>query len=152
MQKPKKQQFFCYPYPRPAVTVDVVVVTREAKRRVLLIRRKHEPFGGKWAIPGGFVDMAEPLEVAARRELLEETGIVAGKLVQLQTFGDPGRDPRGRTISVVYQTEVDANRLNPHAADDAAAAAWHPLDRLPTLAFDHKQILAYARKRLKKKD
>jgi 8-oxo-dGTP diphosphatase len=150
VQKQKQQQFFCYPYPRPAVTVDVVVVTRESKRRVLLIRRKHKPFAGKWAIPGGFVDMDEPLEVAARRELLEETRVAAGKLEQLQTFGDPGRDPRGRTISVVYLTEVDAGHLNPHADDDAAAVGWHPLNRLPPLAFDHNEILGFARKYLKK--
>src|SRR5690348_9654260 len=103
---------FCYQYPRPAVTVDVVIVTREAKPRVLLIRRKHEPHLGQWAIPGGFVDMDEALEVAARRELLEETGVRARKLEQLGTWGDPGRDPRGRTISVVYLADVDAERVH----------------------------------------
>ena len=82
-------------YPRPAVTVDVVIVTREAEPRVLLIRRKLDPFAGMWAIPGGFVDMDESLEEAARRELREETGVETGQLEQLHTFGDPGRDPRG---------------------------------------------------------
>jgi 8-oxo-dGTP diphosphatase len=139
---------YTYDYPRPAVTVDVVIVTRERRPRVLLVRRKHEPFAGMWAIPGGFVDMDEPLEAAARRELREETGVEAGRLEQLHTFGDPGRDPRGRTISVVYLARVDADRVRPEAADDAAEVGWHPLSRLPPLAFDHQQILACARRRL----
>ena len=140
---------YTYDYPRPAVTVDVVIVTRSARRRVLLIRRKHEPFAGMWAIPGGFVDMDEPLEIAARRELREETGVTTGRLEQLATFGDPGRDPRGRVISVVYLAQVDPSQVQPRAADDAAEVAWHPLHRLPPLAFDHKEILACARKHLK---
>ena len=146
---PKKS--FCYEYPRPAVTVDTVIVTRERPPRVLLIRRKHEPFVGMWAIPGGFVDMEEALEDAARRELVEETGVQVEELEQLHTFGDPKRDPRGRTISVVYLARVDAARVSPRAADDAAEADWHPLDRLPPLAFDHDRILACARERLRKK-
>src|SRR3954451_4124928 len=93
---------YCYEYPRPAVTVDAVIVTREERPRVLLIRRKHDPFAGQWAIPGGFVNMDESLDDAVRRELQEETGVKASRLEQLHTFGDPSRDPRGRTISVVY--------------------------------------------------
>jgi 8-oxo-dGTP diphosphatase len=143
---------FCYPYPRPAVTVDVVIVTREPRPRVLLIRRKHEPYTGHWAIPGGFVDMDEPLEDAARRELHEETGVRTRKLEQLGTFGDPERDPRGRTISVVYLAQVDAERIHPEANDDAAEVGWFPLSRPPAeLAFDHHQILAAARQRLRDK-
>jgi 8-oxo-dGTP diphosphatase len=140
---------FTYEYPRPAVTVDIVIATRERKPRVLLIRRKHEPFAGCWALPGGFVDMDEPLEAAARRELLEETGVRAARLVQLHTFGDPGRDPRGRTVSVVYLAHVDARRVAPRAADDAAEVGWFALARLPKLAFDHRDILRCARKHLK---
>ena len=102
-----KQQY-CYDYPRPAVTVDIVIVTREPRPRVLLVRRKHDPFAGMWAVPGGFVEMDESLEDAAHRELKEETGIKAGRLRQLHTFGAPGRDPRGRTISVVYMAQLDA--------------------------------------------
>src|ERR1700737_4987912 len=102
---------YTYDYPRPAVTVDVVIVTREGRPRVLLIRRKNEPFRGMWAIPGGFVDMDESLEDAARRELREETGVRARRLEQLHTFGGPGRDPRGRVISVAYLAEVDASRV-----------------------------------------
>jgi 8-oxo-dGTP diphosphatase len=143
--RPKK---YCYEYPRPAVTVDIVLVTQEKQRRVLLIRRKHLPFAGKWALPGGFVDMDETLEAAARRELQEETGLEVGALEQLHTFGDPGRDPRGRTISVVYLGEVDATHLQPKAADDAAELGWHSLRKRPPLAFDHAQILAFARLRL----
>lgn len=143
---PKKR--FCYEYPRPAVTVDVVIVTREAKPRVLLIRRKHEPFAGRWAIPGGFVDMDESLEAAAHRELFEETGVQTGDLEQLHTFGDPKRDPRGRTISVAFLALVNPDEVHPQAGDDAAAAAWHSLRRPPKLAFDHASILAMARKRL----
>jgi 8-oxo-dGTP diphosphatase len=140
---------FTYDYPRPAVTVDVVIVTREASPRVLLIRRKHDPFAGAWALPGGFVDMDEALDDAARRELFEETGVRAGPLVQLHAFGSPDRDPRGRTISIAYLARVDARRVRPVAGDDAADAAWHALARLPKLAFDHKEILAFARRYLK---
>src|SRR5471030_513755 len=126
---------YTYEYPRPAVSVDVVIVTREPKPRVLLIRRKHEPFEGMWAIPGGFVDMDEPLDDAARRELFEETGVRMKKLVQLHTFGDPQRDPRGRNISVTYLALVDADKLAPRAGDDAAAVGWFSLHRPPRLAF-----------------
>jgi 8-oxo-dGTP diphosphatase len=145
-----KRGSYTYGYPRPAVTVDVVVVTREPEPRVLLIRRKQDPFAGAWALPGGFVEMDETLESAARRELREETGIRAEPLEQLHTFGDPGRDPRGWTISVVYLTIVDAAKVHPVAADDAREAAWHILGQLPPLAFDHAHILACARTRLQR--
>ncbi len=147
MSKSRKQPY-CYEYPRPSVTVDVVIVTRERKPRVLLIRRKHDPFEGMWAIPGGFVDMDEALEDAARRELREETGVEVADVEQLHTFGEPGRDPRGRTISVAYLARVSPRHVKPIAADDAAEVGWHPLDRLPPLAFDHDQILALARSRM----
>jgi 8-oxo-dGTP diphosphatase len=146
MSKPGK---YTYEYPRPAVTVDTVIVTRGPKPKVLLIRRKHKPFTGKWAIPGGFVEMEETLEAAARRELREETGVEAGRLEQLGTFGDPGRDPRGRTISIVYLAFVDAARVHPEAADDASEVGWHSLVRPPELAFDHAEILKCARRRLR---
>lgn len=142
---------YCYEYPRPCVTVDVVIVTRDRRPRVLLIQRGHEPFAGTWAIPGGFVDMDESLETAARRELFEETGVKVGRIEQLATFGDPGRDPRGRVISVVFLARVRAGDVAARAGDDAAAAAWHYLDRLPRLAFDHKEVLALARRRLKER-
>jgi 8-oxo-dGTP diphosphatase len=143
--KPKP---YCYEHPRPSVTVDVLLVTREPAPRVLLIRRKHKPFVGMWAIPGGHVEMEETLEASALRELAEETNVRVEGLEQLHTFGDPGRDPRGRTISVVYLARVDADRLEPRAADDAAEVGWHPLHQPPPLAFDHGRILACARQRL----
>jgi 8-oxo-dGTP diphosphatase len=139
---------YTYDYPRPAVAVDLVIISKEKNRRVLLIRRKHDPFAGMWALPGGFVEMEESLEAAARRELKEETGVEAERLEQLYTFGDPGRDPRGRVISVVYLAIVDAAKLMPRAADDAAEVGWHPLSQPPPLAFDHAEILACARRRL----
>jgi 8-oxo-dGTP diphosphatase len=148
MAKAPRKKRYCYEYPRPAVTVDLVLITRERKPRVLLIRRKHDPFTGTWALPGGFVDENETLEAAARRELREETGVEVAELQQLQTFGDPGRDPRGWTIAVAFLARVDATELRPEASDDAAEVGWHRLDQLPALAFDHEQILACARQRL----
>lgn len=148
MSKPRKKSY-TYEYPRPAVTVDIVVVTRERKPRVLLIRRGHEPFAGTWAIPGGFVDMEESLETAARRELKEETGVDVTDVEQLHTFGDPDRDPRGRVISVAYLIRVDVKKVKPKAGDDAAEAGWHSLAEPPPLAFDHALILETARQRLK---
>ena len=140
---------YSYDYPRPAVTVDVAVVSQEEDPRVLLIRRKGDPFAGMWALPGGFIEMNELLEAAARRELKEETGITHARLEQLHTFSDPGRDPRGRVISIVFLTIVDAGKLTPEAGDDAAEVGWHPLRRPPPLAFDHARILACARRQLK---
>lgn len=139
---------FTYDYPRPAVTVDIVVVTRGPKPKVLLIRRKHAPFVGMWALPGGFVEMDETLEAAARRELKEEMDLAVNGLEQLYTFGDPGRDPRGRVIAVAYLTQVLGNQLKPQAGDDAADVGWFSLQRPPALAFDHREILAHARQRL----
>ncbi|MCS6851091.1 MAG: NUDIX hydrolase [Gemmataceae bacterium] len=138
---------YCYDYPRPAVTVDIALVTAEPRPRVLLIRRRHEPFAGSWALPGGFVDEHEALEAAARRELREETGLEVGELEQLGAFGDPGRDPRGWTVSIVFGARVKADQAMPQAADDAAEVAWHRLDQLPPLAFDHARILEHVRRR-----
>ncbi|MCS6866318.1 MAG: NUDIX hydrolase [Gemmataceae bacterium] len=133
---------YTYEYPRPALTVDVAVVTREAIPRVLLIRRKHPPFAGSWALPGGYVNEHEELAAAARRELHEETGIVVPELEQVYTAGDPGRDPRGWVVSVVYLAQVDPANVQPQAADDAQEVAWFPLHQLPPLAFDHAAILS----------
>src|SRR5581483_3671318 len=143
--KPRK---FTYDYPRPALTVDVVIVTREARPRVLLIRRRKDPFAGKWAFPGGFVDENERLADAARRELREETGADVGEVEQLYTAGDPGRDPRGWTVTVAFLARVGADQLKPVAADDADAVGWFPVDGPPPLAFDHAMILARARARI----
>lgn len=136
---------YVYVYPRPMVTVDAVIFTvRDGQREVLLIQRKHDPFAGAWALPGGFVEMEETLDVAAARELEEETGLQGVALEQFYTFGDPGRDPRGRSISVAYVGEVDWRTQQPRGQDDAADASWFPLTALPSLAFDHHTIVEYA--------
>jgi|SRR5262245_37225931 len=137
-----------YDYPRPALTVDIAIVTREARPCVLLIRRLKDPFAGSWALPGGFVDENERLADAARRELREETGVDSGDLEQLYTAGDPGRDPRGWVVSVAYLAQVDPHAVKPVAADDAEAVGWFALDELPPLAFDHAMLLGRVRARL----
>ncbi len=121
---------FSYPYPRPAVTCDAVVFAMRADDlAVLLVQRKDEPFKGRWALPGGYVNENESLERAAARELAEETGISGAKLEQLGAFGDPGRDPRGHTITIAYLTFLVAE-AKITAGDDAAAAEWHSFRRL----------------------
>jgi 8-oxo-dGTP diphosphatase len=139
-------------YERPSVTVDVVILTLRRRRlEALLIKRKHWPFEGLWAIPGGFVNPDESLEDAARRELEEETGVRDVYLEQLYTFGDPHRDPRTRVITVVYYALIRAEMLGVSAGDDAAETAWFPVYDLPPLAFDHEKILAYTMQRLRGK-
>ncbi len=138
-------------YPKPSVTVDVVMITlRGEELQVLLVKRDHAPYKGRWAIPGGFVQLDESLEAAARRELREETGVIDVYLEQLYTFGDPGRDPRGRVISVAYIALVPAP-LAVKAGSDAREARWWPIDNLPALAFDHDTMLHYALTRLRYK-
>ncbi len=141
-------------YERPSVTVDVVIFTlRRRQLHVLLVQRKHWPFEGMWAIPGGFVRMDESLEDAARRELAEETGIDDPDiyLEQLYTFGDPGRDPRTRVITVAYFALISSDHLCLRADSDAAVADWFPAYHPPELAFDHARILRYAIQRLRYK-
>lgn len=138
----------CYPFPRPAVTVDIVLFRRrDEKVEVLLIRRAKDPFKGRWALPGGFVDENEPLHDAARRELREETGLSDLELEQFGAFGDPGRDPRGHTISIAYVGFLDDDRAA-SAADDAEAAEWFAAHDPPELAFDHAQILSVALRKI----
>ncbi|MFN7928544.1 MAG: NUDIX domain-containing protein [Blastocatellia bacterium] len=139
-------------YPRPAVTVDLVIFTIAANDlQVLLIRRDGEPFKGHWALPGGFVGIDESLEAAAARELQEEAGVKQVYLEQLFTFGEPHRDPRGRVISVAYFALMDSEQQQVVAGSDAAAAEWHSVFNPPPLAFDHRQILDYAVWRLRNK-
>jgi len=139
-------------YPRPSVTADIVIFTlRENDLYVLLVKRKYPPAEGMWAIPGGFVDIDESLEEAALRELEEETGVRDVYLEQLYTFGDVGRDPRGRVITVAYFALVPAAAIQPRAGDDAAEARWWSVYDLPPLAFDHTDILDYALQRLRYK-
>jgi 8-oxo-dGTP diphosphatase len=140
---------YTYNYPRPAVTVDCLIFCRFASGwHILLIQRDKPPFEGTWAFPGGFVDIDEPLPAAAERELEEETGLKGTKLEQFRTFGQPGRDPRGRTISVVYYGFIDAPHDNPQAGSDARNARWFDIHDLPPLAFDHSQIIEMALERL----
>ena len=144
---------YSYKYPRPAVTADVVVFTfQQDELRVLLVRRKNEPFVDQWALPGGFAQMDETLDCTARRELREETGIRDPYLEQLYTFGDPGRDPRGRVITVVYFALLSLDQAATQqltAGDDAGDARWWNIYALPELAFDHAAILDYALQRLR---
>ncbi|WP_367870442.1 NUDIX domain-containing protein [Luteolibacter sp. Populi] len=143
---------FTYEYPRPALTVDCVVFGFDATGlQVLLIRRGVKPFLGAWALPGGFVLMEEDLEAAARRELEEETGLKGVFLEQLCTFGEPGRDPRGRVVSVAFYALVRPDQHPAKGDTDASDAAWFPADRLPALAFDHAAILAAGLERLRGK-
>lgn len=138
-------------YAHPFVTVDIVAFAIRADRlRVLLIERGHPPFEGTWAFPGGFVDVGESPEEAARRELVEETGVRNVHLEQLHTFGDPGRDPRGHTITVAYLAAIPRDAVvRTRAGDDAAEVRWWPAHDPPPLAFDHADILAYALRRLR---
>src|SRR5260221_14203311 len=124
----------------PALTVDCVVV--DAKKRVLLIRRGHPPFKGRWALPGGFVEVGETVEEGCRRELMEETGVKAGRLQLIGVYSDPKRDPRGHTCAVAFATRIV--RATPKAGDDAAAAEWIEDWAGLDLAFDHGRILADA--------
>jgi 8-oxo-dGTP diphosphatase len=132
---------------RPAVTVDGAVLVRrphhggKVRCFLLLIERKHDPFAGQWALPGGFVEYGEDIEAAAHREVAEETGLAGLPLRQFRTFGAPDRDPRGHTISVVYVAELVGEPPQVAGADDAARAAWFDVDELPPLAFDHAQIV-----------
>ncbi len=143
---------YTYEYPRPALTVDCVVFGMdEGDLKVLLIKRGVEPFLGKWALPGGFVRMEESLEDGARRELEEESGIRPSHLEQLYTFGAPGRDPRGRVVTVAYFALVKLSDHRVHAATDAREAAWFSVWDTPKLAFDHAEVLATALQRLKGK-
>lgn len=140
---------FTYEYPRPAVTTDVVLFSRENDQwRVLLIQRMKDPFRDCWALPGGFLDPDEDPEDGAARELEEETGIRGPTLKPLGFWGRPGRDPRGHTISLVYWAIIEGPYPEAVAGDDATALCWHPLNDLPALAFDHDEILQQAQKRL----
>jgi 8-oxo-dGTP diphosphatase len=145
-----KQGKYVYDWPRPIVTVDAAVFdisSHPHPQRILLIKRGNEPFKGQWAIPGGFIEMDEELADAAARELAEETGLTNVKLQQLQTFGKPGRDPRGRNITVVFWGTTDKTEIHP--GDDAAEAKWFEINNLPeNLAFDHNEVAAIAIERL----
>lgn len=133
---------YTYKYPRPCVTVDIVILrTSPDGQEILLIQRGNAPFEGMWALPGGFIDMDEDLESSATRELEEETGIKNLKLTQFRTYGAPGRDPRHRTITVIYYGFAPKN-IEAVAGDDARNIGWFNINQLPPLAFDHSLILS----------
>jgi 8-oxo-dGTP diphosphatase len=133
----------------------VTVMKRKGRWRVLLVRRRNPPFAGQWAIPGGFVEPGETLEAAARRELREETGAEPAELAQLHAFGDPGRDPRGWTISVAYLAVLDPSARETQevqAGSDADEVGWFDLEEPLALAFDHAKILSHADRRLAERE
>jgi 8-oxo-dGTP diphosphatase len=143
---------YTYEYPRAALTVDCVVFGfDDGELKVLLIQRGLPPFKGAWALPGGFVRIEETIDEAARRELMEETGLREVYLEQLYTFGALDRDPRERVVSVAYYALVKLAEHPPAGATDASDAQWFPVGSVPRLAFDHSDILAMALKRLRGK-
>ena len=139
-----------YDYPRPALTVDCIIFGQvpdtegNQDTKVLLIQRAREPFIGKWAIPGGFVDANETALQAAKRELEEETNLKNIEMHQMYTFTEPGRDPRGWVVSIAYYAVVDIHQCKPIAGDDARHATWFSINELPDLAFDHADIMKMA--------
>ena len=143
---------YSYEYPRGALTVDCVVFgLDDVELKVMLIQRGEEPYLGMWALPGGFVRVAETLDEAARRELEEETGLHQVFLEQLYTFGEVHRDPRERVVSVAYYALVKLSDHRVQAATDAREAAWFGVHEVPSLAFDHAGILQMGFERLRGK-
>lgn len=144
---------YTYEYPRPRLTVDCVIfgLDESSRLKVLLIQRGHDPYKGTWALPGGFVDMEEPLVEAALRELKEETGVSDVFIEQLYTVGTPQRDPRGRVVTVVYFALINLVQHKIGADSDAQDVRWFPISALPSLAFDHADIMEVAIERLRGK-
>jgi 8-oxo-dGTP diphosphatase len=149
----KKKGKYIYDWPRPMVAADAAVFGFFAgKAKLLLVNRKYEPFKGKWALPGGFINMDEELDDAAARELAEETGLVGVRLEQIRVSGKVGRDPRGRVITVVFMGVASTGQQRIRAGDDAAEAKWFDIENLPKdLAFDHNEVTKFAIAKLKKK-
>jgi 8-oxo-dGTP diphosphatase len=139
---------FTYAHPRPALTVDALIFSNR-KNMVLLIQRGNPPFKDQWALPGGFVGMKETLEEAVERELFEETGLSDLNLEQFHAFSAPDRDPRHRTISVVFVGYTEPGESKHRAGDDARDVQWFDIDKLPPLAFDHMKIIEMAFRQLK---
>jgi 8-oxo-dGTP diphosphatase len=139
-------------YEQPGVTVDLVVFTvSEDALKAMLVRRVETPYSGYWSLPGGFIKTGESLEDAALRVLKEKTGVENVYIEQLYTFGEPGRDPRARVITVAYFALIPWKQLDQPESKKIAGITWHPVDNLPRLAFDHKAILNYAVRRLRTK-
>ena len=141
------QEQFTYSHPHPAVTTDCVVFGFDGVRlNVLLVERGREPSKGRWAFPGGFLEIDEDAPDGARRELFEETGVQVTNIEQLGAFTRPDRDPRERVISIAYFTLM--RTADVVGADDAAQARWFAIGRMPELAFDHQQIFEQALERM----
>lgn len=139
-----------------SVTTDSAIFVGQKKDiKILLVQRKVDPFKGQWALPGGFLETEEPFEDGAKRELREETGLLISSLTQLKTYGTPGRDPRGRTITIAFVGELQSEE-KVNAADDAADAKWFDIEDLPPLAFDHDEVvqdaIAYFKSKNKSKN
>lgn len=134
---------YCYKYPHPSVTADCVIFGFDGVGiKVLLIERGIEPYKGKWAFPGGFMQIDETAEECARRELEEETGLTNTSVEQFYTFSDVNRDPRERVVTVAHYALVRLSEVR--GGDDAASARWFSMDEIPGLAFDHDRILRMA--------
>jgi 8-oxo-dGTP diphosphatase len=148
-----KKGKYVYDWPRPMVSVDAAVFSFfEGKAKLLLIKRSDEPFKGKWALPGGFVNIAEELDDAVARELFEEAGLSGIALEQMRTFGRCGRDPRGRQITIVFMGIATKGQNKLKAGDDAAKVRWFNIEKLPKdLAFDHNEVVRFAIEKLKKR-
>ena len=141
---------YCYKYPHPAVTTDCVIFGFDGSElQVLLIERGIEPFKGKWAFPGGFLNMDETAGEGALRELKEETGLENAYIEQFNTYSEPGRDPREIVITIAHYALVRIQEVK--GGDDAAKAQWFPIDEVPQLAFDHDKILRDAMRKLRER-
>lgn len=140
---------YTYRWPRPSVAADAALFRRrEGELEVLLIQRRNPPFKGRWCMPGGFLNLNEAAETAARRELREETGLPVGRLTQVYAFTDPKRDPRGHVIAITHTALINGKRSEPKASSDAAGARWFPVRRLPPLAYDHDRAIRMALEKL----
>lgn len=122
------------------VTVDIVLIKNTNPKQLLLIKRKNEPFKDCWALPGGFVDENEDLEIAAKRELEEETQVKITELIQIGAYGKPFRDPRSHVVSIAYFGMANESTVA-KASDDAKEVKWFTINNLPELAFDHIDII-----------
>jgi len=148
-----KKGKYIYDWPRPMVSVDAVVFAFFRNRaKLLLVNRGNAPFKGMWSLPGGFVEIREELEEAVVRELAEETGLFDVKLEQMRTYGNVGRDPRGRQITIVYMGIAEEGLDKIKAGDDAAEVRWFDIEKLPKdMAFDHSEVAKFAISKLKRK-
>ena len=141
---------YTYKYPHPAVTTDCIVFGFDGtKLNLLLINRGIEPYKGSWALPGGFMKIDETAEQGALRELQEETGVKDIYIEQLQAFTAVDRDPRERVMTIAFMAFVRQEKYGVIAGDDAAKAQWFPVNSLPQLAFDHKEIITLALDKLR---